>query len=382
MNPRLLVLAATLAGCATSPEDTAAATPPDVDAPDAPGPWAVGHGTDTIHDVGETGRSVSLDFWYPAHSDDTDGSDPTEYLLQGIFALPAELAFEGPPGASIDAPLVVFSHGYQSINIQSASMVETLASHGFVVVAPNHSGNTQEDPSDDFDTAASRRVPDVEAVLDWAAQLPEDSVLSGQIDTSRVGVSGHSFGGMTALGVGAGWAGAEALPEVDALMPISAVVDGDLQQDERPSDNAGFTSEALGTVTQPVLLLGGTEDEVVPVENNALAYDELTAAASVVRVDIIGANHTHFANVCDIGELLLELGVAIEDWEALGAGALVEPYTDTCTGDAFPIEEAARLQNLYAVAFFRQQLLDEADYGWWLTAEAAETEAAVRLWAR
>ena len=368
----MLVLASLLS-CA-DPADTAAAAP-DVDPPDAPGPWPVGHTADVLEDVGEVGRTVAVDVWYPAAA---SSAEATVYPLQGDIGLTSALAVEGPPGAGIAAPLLVFSHGYQSINTQSIPLVETLASHGFVVVAPAHTGNTQSSPEDDFETAASRRVPDVAAVIDW---MSTSAPLADQIDPSTVGVLGHSFGGMTALGVGAGWAGAAPIDGVDALMPISAVVDATMQQDSRPYDSAGFSAEALAAITQPVLLLGGTEDASVPVENNALAFEWMTGAASVVRADIIGANHTHFANVCDIGNLLIELGIAIDLWPALGAEDLVAPYTETCTEDAFPIAEAVRLQNLLAVAFFRQHLRGEADYAWWLT-EGAAAEDALQMWHR
>ena len=66
----------------------------------------------------------------------------------------------------------------------------------------------------------------------------------------------------------------------------------------------------------------------------------------------------------------------------MGAADLIAPYTDTCTGDALPIAEAIRLQNLLAVAFFRLHLSGEADYAWWLEPQAAEREAALTLWAR
>lgn len=93
--------------------------------------------------------------------------------------------------------------------------------------------------------------------------------------------------------------------------------------------------------------------------------------------DIIGANHTHFANVCTFGNLLISPGLDIDAWPALGAEALIEPYEATCTEDAFPIEEALRLQNLYLVSFARRHLLGETAYDYYLGEAYAETEAAV-----
>ena len=48
----------------------------------------------------------------------------------------------------------------------------------------------------------------------------------------------------------------------------------------------------------------------------------------------------------------------------------------------FPIDEAFRLQNLYAVSFFRRHLLDDRRYDAYLTPDFAESEPAVNFSAR
>jgi len=127
------------------------------------------------------------------------------------------------------------------------------------------------------------------------------------------------------------------------------------------------------------MLIGGTEDVNVPIGNNAIAFEELINAPVVYKVDVIGANHTHFANVCSIGNLLLDLGFSQEAWPALGAEDLLEPYEATCSPDVFPIEEATRLQNLYVVAFFKRHLMNQVGYEQYLTTDFAATEPAIDL---
>jgi len=236
----------------------------------------------------------------------------------------------------------------------------------------------------DFDAAAEHRVPDVSAVIDAMARrsAESDDAFSDRIATHRVGVIGHSFGGMTAIGAAAGWAGAGPDPRVAAIAPVSAVIDGDLQSDERAGPNAGFTADQLAGVVIPAMLIGGTEDVDVPIENNRLAFDQMVNAPAVYRVDVIGANHTHFANVCAIGDLLIELGLDPDLWATLGAEDLIAPYEATCTGDAFPIAEADRLLSLYAVAFFRRHLLGEVGYDDWLSEGYADGEPDVDFWRR
>lgn len=259
--------------------------------------------------------------------------------------------------------------------------MEALASHGFIVAAPEHTGNSQSSMTDSFDQAAANRVPDVSFLIDTMIARnrdPEDPFY-GRLDERQFGVVGHSFGGMTAIGMAAGWAGAGPDPRVAAIVPISAVIDAELQETPRTGPNAGFTAEQLASITVPVMLIGGTKDESVPIENNEIAFEQMTRAPRVYKVDVIGATHTHFANICAIADLLIGIGLGPEAWPAVGAGDLVEPYRVTCGPDAMPVEEAHRLENLYTIAFFRRHLLGERGYDHYLTPEYAESEPAVHF---
>jgi hypothetical protein len=67
----------------------------------------------------------------------------------------------------------------------------------------------------------------------------------------------------------------------------------------------------------------------------------------------------------------------------LGAGALVAPYNAACTPSAFSIEEATRLQNLYAAAFFQRHLKFNEGYALFLTeSHAAANEPFATLFRR
>lgn len=360
---------------ATSTENTA-----PVDAPDALGPRAVGHSSFTAVDAARADRSLLVDVWYPVDDEDAADTPLAEYLLLDPLGLPSEVAIEGLPVSSrSEQTLLVFSHGYGGIQIQSFGLMEALASHGFIVISPEHTGNAQSSLTDTFDEAAANRVPDVSFLIDTMIgrnQDPQDAFYQ-RIDESAVGVVGHSFGGMTAVGMAAGWAGAPADTRVMAIAPISAVIDGELQSDDRPSPNAGFTREQLESITVPVMLMGGTEDIDVPIGNNAIAFEQMVNASPVYKVDIIGANHNHFAAICAIANWLVGFGWGPEVWPTLGAEALIEPYEATCGPDVLAIEEANRLQNLYVVSFFKSQLRNEPGYDRFLTPAFAETEPGV-----
>jgi predicted dienelactone hydrolase len=302
--------------------------------------------------------------------------------LADPLTLPSEVAVDALSVSARSAQtLLVFSHGYQGIHIQSFELMETLASHGFIVISPEHTGNAQASPTDTFDEAASKRVPDVSFLIDmmFARNRDPEDPFYGRIDEESVGVVGHSFGAMTAIGMASGWAGVEPDPRVTAIAPISAVIDGDLQSDERQSPNAGFTEEELASITVPVMLIGGTEDINVPIGNNELAFAQLINAPQVYKVDVIGATHNHFAAICPIANTLIDSGLGPELWPSIGAEALIEPYETTCGPDVFPIEEATRLQNLYVVSFFKWHMLNASGYDRYLTTEFANTEPGVTI---
>jgi len=346
---------------------------------DALGPHDVGHRLLTMVDPDDDARELPVHVWYPATlaSDDALAA----YPLAGPITLPSTVAYDAPEATSDAFPLLVFSHGYDGIATQSVELVEWLASHGFVVASPEHVGNSQFEPATDFDDAAALRVADVSHLIDLMIAKNEtaDDPLQGTLDPDRIGVLGHSFGGMTSVGMAIGWAGNPADERVDAIFPISAVIRGDLQQDDRPSGNAGFTDATMATASIPVFLLGGTEDLSVPIENNAIAYKAMTGAPALYKADIEGANHTHFANICSIANRLMELGFDEDAWPTLGAEALIDPYRSTCSETAYPIDQAVFYSQVLATAFFRTHLNGEASYAPWMTAGYAEQHPSLTI---
>ena len=350
--------------------------------PDQLGELAVGHSTFTVVDQARDGRSLLVDIWYPVDRADAEGVELRQYTLSGLLGPVSDVALADPPvSRRRGRKLLIFSHGYRGINTSAVGLMEALASHGFIVAAPEHTGNAQQSPTDSFDEAAANRVPDVSFLIDEMIRRnrdPED-VFHDRLDEGHVGVLGHSFGGMTSIGMAAGWAGAEPDPRVAAILPMSAVIVPELQSDQRDSPNAGFTASQLERIAIPTMLMGGSEDVDVFPENNDVAFEQIINAPRVYEVEIIGANHTHFANVCWIGSYLISIGITEDKWPALGAADLVEPYDATCGADAFPIEEAERLINLYSVAFFKRHLLGQSGYDAYLSDEAAEREPYVEF---
>ncbi len=329
--------------------------------PDQPGELAVGHFQATIVDASRDDRPLPLEIWYPADSVAWDAAvDFTSYPLVGdqgitstvskdVLLLPAESSY----------PLIVFSHGYGGVAIQSIRLMEHLASHGFVVVAPSHTGNIQGDTSSSDPEAD--RYPDVAFVIDvmaYANVIPGNAFF-GHVDANNCGVVGHSFGGMTAMFMAAGYGEFPADSRVKAIMPVAA-------------SSARLSDSQIARITIPTLLMVGTLDDLQA--ETIRSFGLIQSAPDLFRVDVIGANHTHFANVCDIGQTLVDIGWAVETWPSRGVGVLVPIWESTCVPPAFSIEEATRLQNLFAAAHFRTYLSGDEEYASYLTSDYAENE--------
>ncbi|MGD8608360.1 MAG: hypothetical protein PVH21_13775 [Myxococcales bacterium] len=362
----MISVALWLASCSGDGEQTA------VDAPDALGSFAVGHSTFAVVDQQRGDRELEVDVWYPVDQADATDGPFSQYVLQEPFTLSSEVAVDDLPVSSAGPfALLVFSHGFGGINTQSTQLMEALSSHGFIVASPQHTGNTALDSSDPM--PGEKRVPDVSFVIDQMferASTPGDA-FEGHIDESKVGVLGHSFGGSTALGMVAGFAGAEPDPRVRVIGVIAGGVGPD-----------NFSEAALATVTAPTILLVGTLDTSAA-SNHDYVFSHLPNAEALFDVRISGATHTHFANVCAIGDFLLDLGLTQDDWPGVGAEALIQPYNDTCTEGVFPISEAHRLENLYMVAHFKRYLLGERGYDRYLSSRyAQDNEPAVSFVAR
>ena len=157
-------------------------------------------------DTGEA-RMVNVEFWYP--------KDYDEAALHAY-------------------PLVVFSHGSFGIRSSNVSLYNELASHGYVVCSIDHTyhslfttdvdgnkiwidlGYMQEVSVQDAHTRKQQafeffqkwmeiRTGDINFVIDTILEQTENNAADNVyrlIDTTRIGVMGHSLGGSAALGIG------------------------------------------------------------------------------------------------------------------------------------------------------------------------------------
>ena len=373
MRPLVSLLA--LASVALAPLASPAGAVDTADPPGrtplaAEGPHGVGLTTFAAADPSRPGRSLTIDVWYPTEPGTPSGSPASLDVLVTDIPLPGVRRDSGvDPGARY--PLVVFSHGSGGVRFQSWFLLQALASHGYVVVAPDHAGNTALDQlsgtADPFPVVAANRPRDVSFAIDEVLARATDpsDLLAGAVDPSRIAVVGHSFGGFTALAVAGGYDGWGPDERVDAIVPIAAA--------------SGLLDDAeLRNVDVPTLLLAGTSDETVPLAAAAeRPWDEIDGSPSW-RVDVHRAGHNSFTNVCDLYEALVDAGLPPELLAFLASSA-----EEGCAPSLIPIEEAHRLSVQYTLAFLRTTIGHDARWQRYLAPQwAARQELPVTVLTR
>lgn len=215
-----------------------------------------------------------------------------------------------PVNAEGPRPVMVFSHGLGGSREGLARMSEFLASHGYVVVHVQHKGSdvsiwkgVRPDPATADRGAMLRLASDPEVLLNRFADIPfalkqleamsEAGDLAGRIDMGRVAMSGHSFGAVTTQAVsGQVYPGGSSMP-VDGFRAFIAM---------SPSgDRDGNDKAAFANVSQPFLMMTGTEDgfalnpSVESAEDRLRPYHALPDGLPAVLVNLEGGDHFVFS---------------------------------------------------------------------------------------
>jgi dienelactone hydrolase len=189
-------------------------------------------------------RRMMVQVWYPATAGQV--GEPAPYLPDGVINAQALAKNFGFPGfflnhfrlattnALLNAPLatcfdqwpvLVFSHGLNGMRYQNTAQMEALASQGYIVFAPEHaygavisvypdgsaiynkegalpSGVSEEEYASAAYILGQSWVGDLVFTLDQIERMQSgeiSSVFLGHLDTSRIGMFGHSTGGGAVL---------------------------------------------------------------------------------------------------------------------------------------------------------------------------------------
>jgi predicted dienelactone hydrolase len=159
-------------------------------------------------------------------------------------------------------PLIVFSHGLRGSMDSYDPLIKTWVSHGYVCIQPNHADSFQYfkgNPRAAFQVSAStftnwsQRPQEMSMVLDSLVEIEKQVPgLADRIDTSRIGMGGHSYGAHTSsLLAGARPRTGQSFKEKRAAAILLISPQGE--------DN-GFSADAWSDMTGPVLEITGSED--------------------------------------------------------------------------------------------------------------------------
>ncbi|MEM7360404.1 MAG: dienelactone hydrolase family protein [Pseudomonadota bacterium] len=328
-------------------------------------PYAVGSSTFFIYDqsrpydlvagVDVGARALITEIWYPvAHQADLKanyrvatygdyvfGDQEVHRLMMTqttFFHLTPDSVVEGTSQADIDSaiaelfkrqrnsyvdapladgkqafPVVVMSHGDAGSRYNMETACEYLAAHGYVVIAPEHTGNSpfsqtgqspeidsllsevkpflnadgtygskekygqtytpliqnREDPQalTNLDNALLERVNDLRATINELELMNKTGRFAGRLDLSKIGLMGRSFGGTTTLAA----LGLE--PRFTAGVSVVPLVMPDMRPGlpKEMLKPAGEVSvilssgpgSVLNKISKPTLLLSGAEDALI-----------------------------------------------------------------------------------------------------------------------
>ena len=272
--------------------------------PFARGQYPVGVVTVQLDDRDRAGRPLEIEIWYPA-APSVRGQDLVRdtqdlYPVFGAHHVRQDAVRAAGPASGV-FPLIAFSHGMAGHRRQSTFFCTHLASHGYVVVSPDHGGTTLSDlmmlamrvgpegvPSavESFLTGyVDDRPSDIEAIL--RAVSTGTLGVPAAIDAQQIAVVGHSFGGFTALSV------AGRHREVRAVIALApAGGEGPLAADAL---TRALRLEYEGTVDTLYLALG--RDTLLPLPGIEALYRRTPEPARMFVLP--NADHMHF---CDRAE--------------------------------------------------------------------------------
>jgi alpha-beta hydrolase superfamily lysophospholipase len=212
--------------------------------PPPTGKWPVGRSTfywkagaqGATSEKTRDARELRVDVWYPAA---LDGGGVKAAYCPDLPTIKSRLGFESAAQANIEThtyldpamaevepkfPIVLFSPGFSTNANQYTALAEELVSHRYVVATVDHPYQSQAiaypdgrviavkdeareirgDPEKSFQNYRDRvtsRVDDLQFVLNQLTRMHEgeiDARFAGRLDLERVGVAGHSLGGVAA----------------------------------------------------------------------------------------------------------------------------------------------------------------------------------------
>ena len=188
-------------------------------------------------------RKLVVQVWYPS-LDKGEKADPwvdysphrieaiideykiPRFIARSIDRINTNSYFDLSPAKDDYFPIIIFSHGFEGWRSQNTTQIQELVSHGYVVFSVDHThdalitifedgtfvksakkyckGCDPEEFYKVFNPQINTRIEDVRFVIDQIEKMQKNKIESdifSIMDTDKIGVFGHSFGGGTSLAV-------------------------------------------------------------------------------------------------------------------------------------------------------------------------------------
>lgn len=265
-------------------------------------------------------KGPKVEIWYPAveGTTGTETYDVRDFVGEGIRAIltgDVPSTYSYPAGRDADVaegtfPVVLFSHGFTGMRVQSSFLTSNLASWGMIVVSVDHPSRAMENVLSG--TASGDRGDSVDDMLQGLELLIAQgadpaSIFNGHVDSERVAAVGHSAGGGTVL-----LAANDDRVDGYVSMASGALLGGQ-------ADAGATTTTGAPLPARPSFFIGGSVDAVVPFETVTKPSFEAAPSPSLLW-EIEGAGHNAFDDFCTFGNGTGIIGVA----EANGLGAFLD----------------------------------------------------------
>lgn len=297
---------------------------------------------------------TGLSSWQRISLDLKDDSEKRLAYTGRAREFSADLYFPTTPSTQ-PYPVLVISHGFNSDRTTYAYLAQHLASHGYVVVMPEHSGSNGQQLADLFQGKAQNvidrtefidRPLDVSYLLDYLEKNSiADQQFRGQLELQKVGVLGHSYGGYTALALAGATPNFEQLQQacstdLNNTLNLSLVLQCQALNSPKKSmelidervqaviaisaiGGSLFGQAGYGNVNVPVMIMTGGADTVAPaLPEQILPFTWLTTPEKrLVLID----QGTHYST----GNTSKTSPDVLAGFGADGSSALARYYTET-----------------------------------------------------
>jgi dienelactone hydrolase len=176
------------------------------------------------------------------------------------------------PNGAGPYPLLVTTHGFSGSSANQLGWAQHFASYGFVVVVP--SLPTPFSPNEDLDAAI------IEGLAATYSDPPNDSPAFGKVDGTKIGIEGHSAGGL-------------------ATTMASSVINPQATVLFDPVDNGGVGVGDVPKICSPLLEIFADPTSC----NNNEGWDGAKAVSKgdQIQFHVVGASHCDGENAIQAG---------------------------------------------------------------------------------